>query len=320
MKQLLVRLGLAALATLPLAAPAQPQHQPGGPSRIVVGFPPGGSNDIAARLLAEHLGRKWGHAVIVENRPGGNTSIASTTVAAAEGDGRTLLLTPPSSMIIESTLRPSAFDPNRDLVPVSGVASVPYVLVTNASVPAATLGEFVSYARSQPGKINYGWANPGMRIASEIFAKTTGTEMVAVGYKGASQSVPALLGNEVQMLLLDAAPVVGLIKTGRLKALAVSTPARTAVLPDVPTMREGGIQFDWTGFMALYAPKGTPRTVVEQIHADVAEVLARPDVASRLVAVGADAKALPPADLRQYMEREGKRIQDVLRSGAFKLD
>ncbi|NYT83864.1 tripartite tricarboxylate transporter substrate binding protein [Alcaligenaceae bacterium] len=320
MKKLFVRLGIAVLPVVMAAAPAQAQHQPPGPSRIIVGFPPGGSNDIAARLLAQHLGQKWGRPVVVENRPGANASIASTTVAASEPDGRTLLLTPPSSMIIESALRPTAFDPNRDLVPVSGVASVPYVLVVNTSVPAQTPKELVSYAKSQPGKINYGWANPGMRIATEILSRTTQTELFAVGYKGGSQSVPALLGNDVQMLLIDAAPVVSLIEAGKLRALAVSTPNRTAVLPDVPTMRESEIDFDWTGFMALYAPKGTSRATVDQIHADVAEVLKRRDVADRLLAVGVDANPLSPQDLGQYMERESKRIHDVLDSGVFKLD
>ncbi|MDB5796129.1 MAG: Tricarboxylate transport protein TctC [Paucimonas sp.] len=325
MKRIFARLALAMAAlsgaSMTALTPAHAQAAATGPSKIVVGFVPGGSNDIIARMLSEHLSKAWNQPVIVENKPGANASIASNFVAAQPPDGTTLLVTPPSSMIIEAALRPSAsFDPARDLVPVSGLAVVPYVLVVNPSLPVKNVAEFIKLAKSKPGEINYGWANPGMRIATELFSQTTGVKLFPVGYKGSNQATPALLSGEVQALLIDVAPMTSLIKAGKLRALAVSTPTRTAVLPDVPTMRESGVDFEWSGFMALYAPKNTPPQIVTRINRDVATVLKRPDVTERLLGLGVEANPLSPQGLAQFLDNESKRVNAVLKAGNFKLD
>lgn len=320
MKRYFAQLGCILLLFGTFFSHAVAQQATPGTTRIVVGFTPGGSNDIVARLLADHLARAWNQAVIVENKPGANASIASTYVAAAAPDGQTLLVTPPSSMIIEAALRPSGFDPAKDLVPVSGLASVPYVLVVNPSLPVKNLGELIKLAKSKPGELNYGWANPGMRIAAEIFSQTTNTKLFAIGYKGAAQSVPALLGGEVQMLLLDVAPVASLIKAGKLRALAVSTPSRSAILPDVPTMRESGVEFEWTGFMALYAPRNTTAAALEKTQRETAAVLKRPEVKEKLMGLGLEPNPMSAQQLAQYLDAETQRIQKVLKSGSFKLD
>jgi tripartite-type tricarboxylate transporter receptor subunit TctC len=309
------------LAMFLLSGPANAQTFPSRPVKIVVGFTPGGSNDVVARILAEHLGKMWGQPVIVENRPGANASIASTYVASSPPDGLTLLVTPPSTMIIEAALRPkSNFDPARDLEPVIGLASVPYVLVVNPSMPAKSLSDFINIAKRKPGEINYGWANPGMRIASEIFSQVADIKLFAIGYKGATQSIPGLLSGDVQMLLVDVAPVTGLIKSGKLRALAVSTPERSVILPDVPTMRESGIEFDWTGFMSLYAPKGTPPATLARIREDVSKVLKLPGVNERLLGLGVERSTLSTQALTQYLDTEARRITTVLKTGDFKLD
>jgi tripartite-type tricarboxylate transporter receptor subunit TctC len=173
----------ATLSHLPHAAA---QSFPARQVKIVVGFTPGGSNDVVARVLAEHLSKMWGQPVIVENRPGANASIASTHVAGSAPDGLTLLVTPPSTMIIEHALRPKPnFDPARDLVPVVGLASVPYVLIVNTAMQVNNVSDLIALAKQKPGQINYGWANPGMRIASEIFSQINGVQLFPIGYKGA---------------------------------------------------------------------------------------------------------------------------------------
>jgi tripartite-type tricarboxylate transporter receptor subunit TctC len=180
--------------------------------------------------------------------------------------------------------------------------------------------ELHALARQKPGEINYGWATPGMRVAVELFSQLGGIQLFPVGYKGSAQSVSALLAGEVQMLLLDVPAVAGLIKAGRLKALAVSTPARSPILPDVPTMRESGFAFDWTAFVSLYAPKATPPATIAKIQADVTQALKLPAVTERLLGLGMERSGLAGQELEQFLGNESRRITAVLQRGDFKLD
>jgi tripartite-type tricarboxylate transporter receptor subunit TctC len=304
-----------------LASQAVAQTFPSRPVKLVVGYTPGGANDIIARLIAEHLTRMWGQPVLVENKPGANASIAATYVAGSPADGLTLLVTPPTTMIIEAALRPNpAFDPARDLAPVIGLAATPYVLVTNPALPVSSLQEFHALAKQKPKEINYGWATPGNRVAVELFSQLGGFQLFPVGYKGSANAVTAALSGEVQMLLIDAPPVAGLIKAGKLKALAVSTPTRSAILPDVPTMREGGFAFDWTAFVSMYAPKGLPPAVLEKIQHDITQVLKLPAVHTRLLGLGMEPSGISGQELSQFLGNETRRINAVLQRGDFKLD
>jgi len=313
----------AALLVVPLANSAwsQPRAFPQGPVKILVGYGPGGGNDISARIISEELSKMWGQPVVVENKPGANGAIASTQVARSAPDGLTLLVMPPTTMMIDAAWRPNtAIDPAKELTALAGLASTPLVYTVSASSPLNNVRDLIAAAKQTKAGLNYGWGNPGMRVSTQLFSDAVGIKMFAVGYKSAGQSVPALLAGDVQMLVIDAGPVVGLLKAGKAKALAVTTPARSATLPDVPTLREQGVDFDWTGFIALYGPANLPANVRTKIQNDVATVLKRPEIRNRFLTAGMDPSTMSPAELDSYLEGVGKRIRGVMSTPGFSLE
>jgi len=311
----------AAAAMGLLLGSAWAQSYPSGTVKLVVGYGPGGGNDIVARILAEDLSKLWNQPVVVENKPGANGSIASTHVARSAPDGHTLLVTPPTTLMIDALWRPGqSIDPDKDLKALSGLASTPFVLTVNARSPIKNVQELVALAKQKNGELNYGWGNPGMRIATELISRAAGVKMFPVGYKSAGQSVPALIGGEIELLVIDSGPVAGLVKAGKVKALAVTTPSRSSVMPEVPTLREGGIDFDWTGFIALYGPPNLPAAVQAKIQSDVAMVLNRPEIRSRLSGAGLDPSSLAQKELDQYLKNVNKRITAVMNAPGFSIE
>jgi len=314
---------LCAALMVPLVNSAwgQPRAFPQGLVKILVGYGPGGGNDIAARIISEELRKMWGQPVVVENKPGANGAIASTQVARSAPDGLTLLVMPPTTMMIDAAWRPNtAIDPSKELTALAGLASTPLVYTVSANSPLNNVRDLIAAAKQTKTGLNYGWGNPGMRVSTQLFSDAVGIKMFPVGYKSAGQSVPALLAGDVQMLVIDAGPVVGLLKSGKAKALAVTTPTRSATLPDVPTLREQGIDFDWTGFIALYGPANLPAHVRTKIQTDVAAVLKRPDIRNRFFSAGMDPSSMTPAELDTYLEGVGKRIRAVMSTPGFSLE
>ena len=304
------------------AAWSQALAFPQGPVKILVGYGPGGGNDIAARIISEELSKMWGQPVVVENKPGANGAIASTQVARSAPDGHTLLVMPPvTTMMIDAAWRPnSAIDPAKELTALAGLASTPLVYTVSASSPLNNVRDLIAAAKQTKSGLNYGWGNPGMRVSTQLFSDAVGIKMFPVGYKSAGQSVPALLAGDVQMLVIDAGPVVGLLKGGKAKALAVTTPTRSATLPDVPTLREQGVDFDWTGFIALYGPANLPDNVRSKIHKDVDTVLKRPEIRTRFLNAAMDPSTMGPAELDAYLSGVSKRIKSVMSVPGFSLE
>jgi tripartite-type tricarboxylate transporter receptor subunit TctC len=306
-----VRAALTALlaAALCCAAPAaHAQAYPSKPIRLVVPFPPGGSADILGRALGQKLSEGLGQPVLVENRPGAGTAIAAEAVAKSAGDGYTLMLGTVSSHAINPALNPKLpFDPVRDFVPVSLVASIPFALLVHPSVPVKDVRELVDYARRQPGKLDYSSAGNGTsnHLAAELFEAMTRTHMVHIPYRGSAPALQDLIAGRVALmfdLVLTAAPHV---KSGAVRGLAVTGDKRSGVLPELPTVAESGVPgYEVSAWFGVFAPAGTPRAVVDRLNAEIGRALAAPDLRQRLVSQGADPVTSSPDQFAAYLKTE----------------
>ena len=303
------------------SASAQESY-PTKPIRLVVGFPPGGGVDIVARVVAEPLSKALGQPVIVENKPGANAIIAAEHVAKSAPDGYTFLVTPTSTLKIDQLVRPVRhYNPETDLIPVSGLAVTPFVLAVNPSVPAHSVKELIALAKQKPDSLNYGTPNFGMKFASAMYLQQAGVKMYEIAYKGSSQGLMALLSNEIQMLILDSAPIAAHVKSGKVRALAVTTPTRASAFPDVPTMKEAGLpDYDWTPFMAMFAPTGTSATIINKVQSEVAKAFTRPEVKEKLAGLTLDPNPMTAAELGNFVSKESARITTVVKSGNIKLE
>lgn len=291
------------------------------PVRIYVGYGPGGGTDVVARAVGEELSKIWNRPVIVENRPGANGAIASKAVARAEPDGSSLLVMPPTTLIIDAALRPNiAVDPGKELTLVSGLVTTPLVVVTPASAPYNNLADLIKAAHAANGKFSYGWGNLGMRVGMEELSQKTGVKMTPIGYKSAGQSVPAIVSGEIDMLMIDMAPIAQLVKAGKVKALAVSTPERSPMLPNVPTFKESGVDVQLTGSIALYAPAKVSQTVIKKMRSDVASVLKNTELRSRITGTGMDVYDGSQEDFEAYLMQRKNSIEAVIKAGDFKLE
>ncbi len=312
LKNLLI---LAACMVLAAAANAYPDR----PVRLVVGFAPGGS-DISARLVGQKLSELWGQPVVVDNRPGAAGNIGADVVAKAAPDGYTILLLVNSYTINTSVYRNLSWDLLRDFAPIGRYATSPMVVVVNDKMPVKNFAEFVAFAKANRGKINYGSAGTGTapHLAGELFAMRSGIEMTHVPYKGSAPSVTALVADEVQASFGAMSAFDGMVKQGRLRALAVTTASRFPQLPDVPTVAESGLPgFDvdiWYGFLA---PAKTPPSIVKQLSDDLARVMADPDLQTKLRERGLEPAYLDSRQTGDLIKRDVGRWREVI--GKLKL-
>lgn len=303
---------VSTLAALPLlgqaASPARAQE--GYPSRavtLVIPFAPGGGTDIVGRILQQKLSERLGQSVVVLNKPGAAGTIATNFVAKAAPDGYTLFLSWDSHAINPLVYKNLPYDTFKDLVPVTLVARVPQVMATWGELPANTLSEFVALAKSEPGKLNYASVGPGNsnHLMSEYFHRLAGIQLMHVAYKGGGPSIVAMLSGEVAYSFLSYASLRGHIKSGKLKALAVTGTKRLSDIPEVPTMSEAGFPgFEAYAWMGLFAPAGTPEPVIARLNRDVVAVLKDPEVLAKLSDVGAEAVGSTPAELDAYVRKE----------------
>ena len=286
----LPRRALAAAATLALAAPGAGRSAdfPTRPVRVVVPFPPGGPTDTIARLVAPRLEQGWGQPVIVENRGGAGGNIGTDTVARAAPDGHTLLLAASSHAINPSIFRSLPYDPVRDFAAVALLASSPFVLVVHPSVPAHSLAELLALARARPGRLNYASASNGSgnHLAMEMLKAATGVDLVRVPYAGAAPATTDLLAGQVPVMFNNMVSAVPHIAAGRLRALAVSGPARSTALPAVPAVAETLPGFDASTWYGVLAPAGTPPAVAAELNARFVAALDGPEQRERLLALG----------------------------------
>ena len=273
------------------AASASPgEAYPSKPVRMIAPYPPGGSSDVLARIVAQKLSEALGRAVVVENRPGAAANVGHEIAAKATPDGYTLLLTSAAALVTNQFLyKKLNFDPRRDFAPISLVATAAPMLVVHPSIPAKSVQEFISYAKARPGQLNFGSGGVGTtsHIVGEVFQAATGVRMVHVPYKGGVLAVADLVAGQIQLSFADMVPSVPQVKAGKLRALAVTSEQRSGTLPDVPTMAEAGVKAEFPGqWWAVVAPRGTPAAIIRRINADVAQMVKAPDVQEKYAAMG----------------------------------
>ncbi|MEN9629516.1 MAG: hypothetical protein RJA10_2743 [Pseudomonadota bacterium] len=324
----LTRRGLLALATLPLVLSALPvQAQADWPTKsvtLIVPFAPGGSTDVVARLLAQKLGETWKQTVVVENRAGAGGNIGAAAVGKSAPDGYTLLMASGSIFTVNPHLYASLpFDPKKDFAPVMNVATGPMVVAVPPNSEFKDLKALLAKAKAEPGKINFGSAGPGSQVhmASERLAFTAGVDMAHIPYKGESAALTDLMAGQVQVVVGNIGAATPLVTGGKLRALAVTSAERSKMLPDVPTVAESGYPgFENAGWFGLMAPAGTPKSAIDRIQRDTAAVLAQPDVASRLAAIGMSAVGNTPAALAAAIDAESKVWAEVIKTRKIKAN
>ena len=310
-------------AALPWQAQAQDSaNWPVKPVRMLVGSAPGGGTDAMARAVADRLGPLLKQPVIVENRPGVSNTLA-VDMTAKSTDGHTMVMGVVTAHAIAPHLLKLGYDNNRDLVPVAFVGSVPNVLVVGNSVAANTVAELVAMARKNPNQINFASSGTGstQHIAAEVFKDAAGIQITHVPYKGSAAALVDLVSGQVQMSFDTMPSVIGQIKAGKLRALAVTSPQRNPQLPQVPTMAEAGLRdVEISAWYGIYMPASTPKAVQQKVHDEVNKVIAMPETKTRLEAVGAELRPMPQADFGSFHLAEYKRFGDIIRKNNIKLD
>ena len=320
---------LIAVIVCAVLAPAQAQTWPSKPVRIVVPFPPGGTTDIVARSIGVELQRMWQHAVVIENRPGAGGNIGADLVAKAAPDGYTLLMGTVGTHAINKALfeqngAKMPFDPAKDFVPITLAAGVPNVMVINPKLPVNTVAEFIAYAKARPGQLNMASSGNGtsIHLSGELFKTVTGVYMVHFPYRGSAPAITDLIAGNMNVMFDNLPSALPHIKSGRLKALAVTSRTRSPALPDVPTIEEAaGLKgFDASSWFGLFAPAGTPRAIVDKIQADVAKALAQPEVRERFIAQGADPGGNTSDQFAAFIRAETDKWTRVVKFSNAKVD
>jgi len=313
---------LLAIVCSMLAGAALAQY-PNRPARVLVGFTPGGGVDINARLAASKLTEYLGQQFVVENRPGAGTNIANEFVAKAAPDGYTLLFNSPAVAINMSLYKNPPYDALRDFAGVSVFSESTNILVVPASLPVKSVKELVALARDKPGALNYSSAGAGstQHLAAELFKLRTGTNIVHVPYKGSAPSIAALIAAEVQLSFVNPVAIGQFVKTGRLRALGVASARRTALLPDVPTMREAGVEgVEVPLWFGLLAPAGTPREIVQALAAAVKKGAHSPDMQKRLLDQGAEPVGSTPEEFQAMLKEEVARWAEVVKTSGARAE
>ena len=319
MKSLLIFISLV----ISLIADATAQEWPSKPVRIIVPFPAGGSADLLPRVVGEKLSEKWGQPVVVENRPGAAGNIGADAVFKAEPDGYTLLSAPPPPLVINRLLYPKLSYDSTQFAPVSVIAAIPNVLLVHPKVAANSVAELVSYARSNPGKLNYASQGSGTtsHLTAELFKSMAGNlQITHVPYKGTAPALADLLGGQVEMMCDNLGVSLPHIRSGKLKALAVASAKRVAGLPGVPTMAETLPGFEAVAWFGVVGPPKTPAAIAEKVSSSIREILALPDVQRRFADISAEPMGLGPAETAAFMKLETERWGAVIRAAGVRLD
>jgi len=316
----LAALGIAALA---LFAGAQAQDYPSRPIRVVVPFSPGGAVDGPMRVIAQELSKRLGQQVIVDNKPGAGATIGTDVVAKASPDGYTLLLASQTNAI-SATLYPKLpYDPIEDFAPISLIGREPGVLVVHPSLPVKTFQEFVAYVKERPGRIDYASSGNGSskHLFVALLASMTGMKMNHVPYRGSGQATADPLGGQVQVSIPGTAGMVGHIKAGKLRALAVTGAKRSPQLPDVPTVMESGVPgYEAYVWMGLLAPKGTPAPIIDKLFRELTQVLATSEVKTYMASAGIEIVGSTPAEFGAFFRSEKELWARVIRETGAKID
>ncbi len=314
---------LAACALLAGGASGQGTY-PSKPVRYIVSFPPGGSADLVSRAMAPRMAERLGQQVVVENRPGAGGNIGVDAVAKSAPDGHTIGLAAAGALAINLSLYPNMpFDPVKDLAPVSLLATIPIVIASNPSSGAASVRELIALARSQPGKLSFGTTGSGsaMHLAGELLKMMAGIDMVHVPYKGSGPAASDLAGGQIPLAIVDLTSALPHIRSGRIKAVAVTGASRTVTAPDIPTVAESGVPgFDAVGWFGVVAPAGTPAPIVARLNAEIVDALKLPEVRQRLLAGGAEPATSTPEEFGRLIRSESAKWAKVIKAAGVKLN
>jgi tripartite-type tricarboxylate transporter receptor subunit TctC len=292
------------------------------PIRFIVGFTPGGTSDVVARLIAAKLGETWPQPLVVDNRPGAGGNLAIELVAKAAPDGYTILCASASFSIIPSLNRELSYNPIRDFAPITLATSAPYLLVLHPAVPAQSVKELIALAKAQPGKLNYASAGAGstLHLAGELFKSLAGVDIVHVPYKGAT-GITDLIAGAVQLSFAGLPQTLPHVKAGRLKALAVTTLRRSTVVPELPTIAEAGVPgYEVDPWYGVTGPAGTPRAIIAQLNAAIGRALATPDIREKFMLQGLEPRASTPEEFSNLIRGEIAKWSKVVRDAGIRAD
>ena len=314
---------LVALLVSAFAAAAFAQAYPDRPVKMIVPFAPGGATDIIARTVAQKLSERMGQPVVVENKPGAGTTVGNAEVAKAKPDGYTLLFAPTPFVISQVVYPTLPYDPKRDFAPVSLLATSPFILVVNATVPSRSVAELVAAAKAKPGAMTFCSAGNGTvpHLAGELFKLRAGVDIVHVPYKGGGPAITDLVGGQVNMMFATPIEVAQHVQSGKLRVLGTTSQKRLAAYPDVPTLSESGYPgFEVASFFGVLAPAGTPPNVIARLAGDLAWVMEQPEVREKFAAQSADANVQDPAAFARFLDAEREKWADIVKRSGAKVD
>jgi tripartite-type tricarboxylate transporter receptor subunit TctC len=311
----------AGVAALPAASRiAWAQGYPSRPVRIIVGYAPGGSTDISARLMGQWLSERLGQPFIIDNRPGAGSNVATEGVVRAPADGYTLLLVSVSNAINATLYDKLSFNFIRDIAPVAGIIRVPNIMEVNPAVPVKTVPEFIAYAKANPGKVSFasGGVGSSTHVSGELFKMMTGVNMVHVPYRGTAPAVTDLIAGQVQVMFDNLPGSIAYVRAGNTRALAVTTTARSDALPDLPTVGDFVPGYEVSAWFGLGAPKNTANEIIDRLNAEINAVFADAEMKRRLAALGGMALAGSPADFGKVISEETEKWGKVVRAADIK--
>jgi tripartite-type tricarboxylate transporter receptor subunit TctC len=313
----------AALAAVLNAGIVHAQPYPTKPVKLIVTYPPGGSSDLMARIVAQKLSDLWAQPVVVESKPGAAGSIGMDYAKQQPPDGYSFVIGNLGPVTVNPLLSKVPYDSERDFVPVSLIATGPNILVVNPNTPVKSLNELIEYSRANPGKVNFGSSGPGSvaHLSGEMFKNQAKLDITHIAYKGGILSVQDLVAGHVQMVFSDALPAMQFIKSGRLRALAVTGPERSPFMPEIPTCVESGmpglVAVNWWGVLM---PAGTSRSVVQKFQADIVKVMKDADLKERFAQLGVDAVSSTPEEFAAFMRAEAVKYARLIKDADIKVD
>jgi tripartite-type tricarboxylate transporter receptor subunit TctC len=315
-------LATAAAALASVSRMATAQTYPTRPVRLIIGYPPGGSADITARLLGQWLSERLGQPFVIESRPGASTNIATEAVVRAPPDGYTLLLVAPANAINATLYEKLNFNFISDIAPVAGIIRFPNVMVVNPSVPAKTVPEFIAYAKANPGRLNMASSGNGstIHVSGELFKMMTGVNMIHVPYRGGAPALTDMISGQVQVMFDNVPTSIEFIRAGKLRALAVTTATRSEVLPDLPTVADFVPGYEASAWYGVGVPKGTPDDIIGKLNKEINAILAEPKAKARLADLGASLLAGSPADFGKLVADETEKWGKVVKFSGAKPD
>jgi tripartite-type tricarboxylate transporter receptor subunit TctC len=315
---------IAAAAAIPVLGRARAQAAfPSKPIKLIVGFTPGGAVDLVARTVAQAMSTSLGQPIVIENKPGAGTNIAVKSVIDAAPDGYTLMLTANSIAANPALFQPPPFDPEKDIAPVALVGRVPVVIATNPNAPYTTIAALIQAAKAKPNGISYGSPGNGStpHMATEFFTRAAGINLQHIPYRGGSQALTDVIGGQLPLVVVNALEALPHAKAGKLRVLAVLTPNRASIFPDVPTIAESGFPgFEASVWYGFIAPAATPKPVIARLHAEVQKALASPEVKERLAAAGGEVLPGPVEQLTTLIQSERTRYAKLVREANIKPD